>query len=108
MMSKITRNSENTDMNHPAPATLESIQPVSGTATETRGPRPGSALCLSGGGYRAMLFHLGTLWRLNQLGFLRKLARVSSVSGGSITAGVLGLAYEHYRIGKRCHAFEST
>lgn len=28
------------------------------------------ALCLSGGGYRAMLFHLGALWRLNELGYL--------------------------------------
>jgi NTE family protein len=51
----------------------------------------GIALCLSGGGYRAMLFHLGSLWRLNQLGLLSKLERISSVSGGSITAGVLGL-----------------
>lgn len=50
---------------------------------------PGIALCLSGGGYRAMLFHLGALWRLNELGFLSKLDRVSSVSGGSITAGAL-------------------
>jgi NTE family protein len=47
------------------------------------------ALCLSGGGYRAMLFHLGTLWYLNDAGYLPKLDRVSSVSGGSITAGVL-------------------
>ena len=47
------------------------------------------ALCLSGGGYRAMLFHLGTLWYLNDAGVLPKLDRVSSVSGGSITAGVL-------------------
>jgi NTE family protein len=52
---------------------------------------PGIALCLSGGGYRAMLFHAGTLWRLNDFGYLPKLTRVSSVSGGSITAGVLGL-----------------
>lgn len=51
------------------------------------------ALCMSGGGYRAMLFHLGTLWYLNQSGYLKKLARISSVSGGSITAGVLGLAW---------------
>lgn len=36
-----------------------------------------------------MLFHLGALWRLNELGFLGKLGRISSVSGGSITAGVL-------------------
>ena len=38
-----------------------------------------------------MLFHLGTLWRLNELGYLSKLDRVSSVSGGSITNGVLAL-----------------
>src|SRR5258708_12082538 len=52
-------------------------------------PAPGIALCLSGGGYRAMLFHLGTLWRLNELGYLPKLDRISSVSGGSITAALL-------------------
>jgi NTE family protein len=50
----------------------------------------GVALCLSGGGYRAMLFHLGTLMYLNSQGLLPKLDRISSVSGGSITAGVLG------------------
>jgi NTE family protein len=57
-------------------------------------PGPGIALCLSGGGYRAMLFHLGALWRLNELGYLPRLDRVSSVSGGSITAAVLGAAWE--------------
>jgi NTE family protein len=36
-----------------------------------------------------MLFHLGALWRLNELGWLVKLNRISSVSGGSITAGLL-------------------
>jgi NTE family protein len=51
----------------------------------------GIALCLSGGGYRAMLFHVGSLWRLNEAGWLPKIDRISSVSGGSITAGVLGL-----------------
>src|SRR5260370_962984 len=45
---------------------------------------PGTALCLSGGGYRAMLFHLAGLWRLNEAGLLRSLACVSSVSGGSL------------------------
>lgn len=48
-------------------------------------------LCLSGGGYRAMVFHLGALQRLNEVGYLGKLDRISSVSGGSITAGVLAL-----------------
>jgi NTE family protein len=53
-------------------------------------PEPGIALCLSGGGYRAMLFHLGALWRLNEWGYLPSLTRISSVSGGSITAGFRG------------------
>jgi NTE family protein len=51
----------------------------------------GPALCLSGGGYRAMVFHVGVLWRLNEAGYLTRLDRISSVSGGSITAGVLAL-----------------
>jgi NTE family protein len=54
---------------------------------------PGVALCLSGGGYRAMIFHVGAIWRLNELRYLPKLERVSSVSGGSITAGVLALSW---------------
>src|SRR5438270_11759956 len=57
-------------------------------------PDPGMALCLSGGGYRAMIFHLGAIWRLNEAGLLRKIARISSVSGGSITAGLLGLKWK--------------
>jgi NTE family protein len=49
----------------------------------------GIGLCLSGGGFRAMLFHVGALRRLNELRYLRRINRFSSVSGGSITAGVL-------------------
>jgi NTE family protein len=56
-----------------------------------RQPAEGTGLCLSGGGFRAMLFHVGVLKRLNEAGWLSRLDRVSSVSGGSITAGVLGL-----------------
>ena len=48
-------------------------------------------LCLSGGGFRAALFHVGSLWRLNELGVLKQVKRISSVSGGSITAGVLAM-----------------
>jgi NTE family protein len=57
------------------------------------GLEDGIALAMSGGGYRAMLFHVGTLWRLNEAGLLPGLASISSVSGGSITAGVLGLSW---------------
>jgi len=38
-----------------------------------------------------MLFHLGALWRLYDTGLLRSIDRISSVSGGSITAGVLAM-----------------
>jgi NTE family protein len=62
-------------------------------AERRRGPQPGVALCLSGGGYRAMLFHVGALWRLNDAELLPELKMISSVSGGSITAGVLGLKW---------------
>lgn len=55
----------------------------------------GIALCLSGGGYRAMLFHLGALIRLNEAAILPKLKRISSVSGGSIVAGLLGLRWKN-------------
>jgi NTE family protein len=48
------------------------------------------ALCLCGGGYRAMLFNLGALWRINEIGYLPHLALVSGVSGGAIVAGLLG------------------
>ena len=65
------------------------LHPVHETSDRT--PEAGTALCLSGGGYRAMLFHLGCLWRLNELGLMAKLDRISSVSGGSIAAGVLGM-----------------
>jgi NTE family protein len=56
-------------------------------------PVDGVALCLSGGGYRAMLFHVGVIWRLHDAGWLERIDRISSVSGGSITAAALGLAW---------------
>lgn len=65
--------------------------PVEYLATDVRPPEEGMALCLSGGGYRAMVFHVGVLWRLYEANLLQGLKRISSVSGGSITAGVLGL-----------------
>jgi NTE family protein len=48
-------------------------------------------LALSGGGFRATLFHVGSLLRLNEAGLLRDLDEVTSVSGGSIIAGHLAL-----------------
>jgi NTE family protein len=52
------------------------------------------SLCLSGGGFRASLFHLGALQRLNELGILARkdFQTITSVSGGSITAAALATA----------------
>jgi hypothetical protein len=47
------------------------------------------ALWLSGGGYRAALFHLGALTRLNELGLLGQTGTVGAVAGGSIPAALL-------------------
>jgi NTE family protein len=81
---------------------IETLAPVNLIDTGSKfdsgdAPQPGIALCLSGGGYRAMLFHVGALMRLNEWGYLPKLSQVSSVSGGSITAGVLGLKWSKLR-----------
>lgn len=55
---------------------------------------PGAGLALSGGGYRAMLFHVGALRRLHEVGALGQLERISSVSGGSIAAAQLALSWD--------------
>ncbi len=84
----------------PQAALAEAASPVRDIG-DGRRVQPGLALCLSGGGYRAMLFHLGALWRLNELGFLPRLDRVSSVSGGSITAGALGHGWSRLDLDER-------
>jgi NTE family protein len=81
----------------PGPHQASAISPVSDAGDDDRPPESGIALCLSGGGYRAMLFHAGALRRLNVLGQLAKLDRISSVSGGSITAATLGLNWSRLR-----------
>src|SRR2546422_11466104 len=83
----------------PSQGSADARAPVTFLPSDTpeRGPEDGIALCLSGGGYRAMLFHLGALWRINELGLLPRLARISSVSAGSIVAGLLGLKWQSLR-----------
>ena len=68
------------------------VQPIP-TDDESDAVEPTPALCLSGGGYRAMVFHIGVIWRLYETGLLQGIKRISSVSGGSITAGQLALAW---------------
>jgi NTE family protein len=59
-------------------------------------------LALSGGGFRAILFGLGTLWRLNDAGLLGKLDRVTSVSGGSILMGILAHRWRQLQFEDGC------
>ena len=87
------------------PILSDSLSPVEilDTGSVHKSPSKGIALCLSGGGYRAMLFHLGSLWRITEVGYLSSsdhtifngidagtIQRISSVSGGSITSAVHG------------------
>lgn len=60
-------------------------------------PDRGWCLCLSGGGFRATLFHLGVIGRLNQLGVLPQLSTITSVSGGSILNGMLATRWSQLR-----------
>ena len=66
-------------------------------AAPDRGRDPALGVALSGGGFRAMLYHVGALRRLNELGLLAVASRFSSVSGGSITAALLGLTWDRLR-----------
>ncbi len=53
-------------------------------------------LALSGGGYRAAAYHIGTLRALRKLGILDKVDVISSVSGGSITAAYYALHKDNF------------
>jgi NTE family protein len=55
--------------------------------TETR-EHPKLGLALSGGGHRAAFFHIGVLARLAELGLLRRVEVISTVSGGSIVGAL--------------------
>lgn len=59
------------------------------------------ALCLSGGGFRATLFHLGVVRLLQSEGRLRDVVRIDAVSGGSILAAHLALNWTAYCAGEQ-------
>lgn len=54
------------------------------------------ALCLSGGGFRATLFHLGVVKQLSESGELSRVRIVTAVSGGSILAAHMALNWDSY------------
>ena len=58
-----------------------------------------TALCLSGGGYRAAIFHLGAMLRLHERDELAEVDLFSAVSGGSIVLAWLASRYLALREG---------
>ncbi|MFP5247011.1 MAG: patatin-like phospholipase family protein, partial [Thermoanaerobaculia bacterium] len=54
------------------------------------------ALALSGGGFRATLFHLGVLRYLRAANVLQSVKHIAAVSGGSILAGHVALHWNRY------------
>src|SRR5687767_10054483 len=54
------------------------------------------ALTLSGGGFRATLYHLGVVRFLYEAKLLPHVTHITSVSGGSILAAHLVLNWERY------------
>src|SRR6267142_1243421 len=53
-------------------------------------------LALSGGGFRATLYHLGLVRFLYDAGILPQVSHITAVSGGSIIAAHLGLNWGRY------------
>ena len=71
------------------PKTFDKTRGSTGQATEA--PRQ-IGLTLSGGGFRATLFHLGVY----EADLLRRVRFISGVSGGSVLAAHLGLNWKRY------------
>ena len=76
---------------------------------EVSSRRRGIGLCLSGGGFRATLFHAGVIQRLFELGVAgrEEFETVASVSGGSIAAAQWAVAEAQARRGSSRESQES-
>src|SRR5678815_1302141 len=83
----------------------QAARPPQSTSTSTTNAREvyqadarrrGIALCLSGGGFRAALFHLGAVRRLYELGILDEVETVVAVSGGSMTGAFLAARHDQW------------
>lgn len=68
--------------------------------TQTKNLRIG--LSLSGGGYRAAIYHLGTFRKLREMGILENVDVISTISGGSITGACYGLKGDNFEEFEKC------
>ncbi len=70
---------------------------------------PRISLALSGGGFRASVFHLGVLRRLAELGWLSRVDVLSTVSGGSIVGAFAVTRWQQWiRAGADGRAFDQV
>lgn len=67
-----------------APTTGSEPTSMRATSRAAQSPVPRIGLALSGGGFRAALFHLGTIRCLEERGIMQRVEVMSTVSGGSI------------------------
>lgn len=77
------------------------MEPNQKLESEPQPPRstsssPRIGIALSGGGFRATLFHLGVVCALRDCGLLKDVKLICSVSGGSILAAHLALHWDKY------------
>jgi predicted acylesterase/phospholipase RssA len=70
--------------------------PAANVAPTATSNRPRIGLALSGGGMRAMLFHLGVVRYLRDTGRLQDVTHLCSVSGGSVLAAHMGANWDQY------------
>ena len=68
----------------------------SGTARTAEKKTLNIGLALSGGGFRATLFHLGLIRFLRDAGLLTSITHLASVSGGSVMAAHLIYRWNEY------------
>jgi len=71
--------------------------------------RPRLALALSGGGFRASIFHLGVIRRIAELGWLERVDVISAVSGGGILGAYIALHWNRMlKAGGTVDAFQDV
>ena len=68
--------------------TYRNVSVAAADRPTTTSRQPNLGLALSGGGSRAIAFHLGCLRALNDLGLLERVGVLSAVSGGSVLAAM--------------------
>lgn len=86
------------DMNHSDTASPAMIDAQTGKL----------GIALSGGGFRAALFHIGVLARLAQQDMLRHVALISTVSGGSIIGAAYYLKVKQLLEGRRADGLQPS